>query len=226
MTTTKIEIQSTHPIGREKCRLQAVLFDLGRVLVHYDHQQTVMAIATLAQIPVDAGHQLVHAHSHALGVGDLAAEDFHALFCTHFGVTVAFEAFIAAFATGIHRDESALAYALSLQNRPEVTVAVISNTNAAHVLWLDEHLPELRAFDLVMMSNEVGLIKPDPAIFETALDLLDVAPSQAIFIDDIAENVAAARVLGMAGIVHTDWNETRPQLEAWLATGEDQGKAL
>jgi len=83
-----------------------------------------------------------------------------------------------------------------------ITVAVMSNTNAAHVLWLDEYLPELREFDLVMMSNEVGLIKPDPAIFETALELLNVAPQQAIFIDDIAENVEAARTLGLAGIVH------------------------
>ena len=68
-----------------------------------------------------------------------------------------------------------------------------------------------------MMSNEVGLLKPDPAIFETALDLLGVLPQQAIFVDDIAENVEAARELGMAGIVHTTWEETCPQLEAWLA---------
>jgi putative hydrolase of the HAD superfamily len=67
-----------------------------------------------------------------------------------------------------------------------------------------------------MMSNEVGLIKPDPAIFTTALDLLDVAPTQAIFIDDIAENVEAARALGITGLVHSDWQETGPALERWL----------
>lgn len=197
--------------------MKAVLFDLGRVLVHYDHQQTVAAIATLVQVPVDAVHQLLHEYTHALGVGDLDAEEFHAFFCTHFGVTVPFDDFIAAFAAGIRRDEAALAYALSLQQRPATTVAIISNTNAVHVLWLDEHLPELRAFDLVMMSNEVGLIKPDPAIFTTALELLDVTPAQTIFIDDIAENVEAARTLGIAGLVHQDWQETRPALEQWLS---------
>ena len=145
------------------------------------------------------------------------AEEFHALFCSHLGVTLPFADFITTFAAGIRRDEAAVAYALSLQQRPATTVAIISNTNAAHVLWLDEHLPELRAFDLVMMSNEVGLLKPDPAIFTTALELLDVLPAQAIFIDDIAENVEAARVLGIAGLVHHDWPETGPALERWLS---------
>lgn len=197
--------------------MKAVIFDLGRVLVHYDHQQTVAATAALAQVAVADLQAFLREHTHATGVGELDAADLHTLICTHFAVAIEFGAFISAFAAGIGRDEEALAYALALQQRPGTTVAVMSNTNAAHVLWLDEHLPELREFDLVMMSNEVRLLKPDPAIFETALDLLNVAAEQALFIDDIAENVAAAQALGMAGIVHTDWAVTRPQLEQWLA---------
>jgi len=197
--------------------VKAILFDLGRVLIHYDHQHTVIAAAAIGKIGVDDLHQLLRQHSQAMGVGEMDAEELHALFNTEFGLDTDFDHFVAAFAAGIQRDEAALAYALSLQSRPNVTVAVISNTNAVHVLWLDEFLPELREFDLVMMSNEVGLLKPDPAIFETALELLGVLPHQAIFVDDVAENVEAARALGMAGIVHTDWAETRPQLERWLA---------
>lgn len=197
--------------------MKAILFDLGRVLVHYDHQQTVAAAAKLAQVAVEAVQQLLRDYTHALGVGDLDAEEFHALFCAHVGVAVPFDEFITAFAAGIRRDEAALAYALTLQQRSATTVAIISNTNAAHVLWLDDHLPELRDFDLVMMSNEVGLLKPDPVIFTTALELLDVPPAQAIFIDDIAENVEAARAVGIAGLVHQDWQETGPALERWLS---------
>lgn len=81
--------------------------------------------------------------------------------------------------------------------------------NDGHVLWLDEHVPELAEFDLVMMSNEVGLHKPDPEIFRLALELLAVEPAAALFIDDLAQNVAAAQALGLAGVVHTDWEITR-----------------
>lgn len=197
--------------------MKAILFDLGNVLVQYDHQQTLTAAAALGKVVAEDMDRLQRKHGQAAGVGEMDAEELHRLFNREFGLDSDFDHFIAAFSAGIQRDEAALAYALSLQSRPDVTVAVISNTNAVHVVWLDEHIPELREFDLVMMSNEVGLLKPDPAIFETALELLSVLPYQAIFVDDIAENVEAARALGMAGIVHTDWAETRLQLEVWLA---------
>ena len=100
---------------------------------------------------------------------------------------------------------------MELQGRPGVTVGVISNTNPIHVAWLDAHIPELDALDLVMMSSEVELLKPDPEIFTLALELLEVSPAQALFIDDLPENVDAARALGLSGIVHRSWAETRPR---------------
>jgi len=198
--------------------MKAVIFDLGRVLVHYDHQKTVATTADLWHVTHNHLQPLMQEVSAALGAGAMDAEMFHALLCTRLGQTPTFADFITAYAAGIQRDEEALAYALALQQRPDTTVAIMSNTNAAHVLWLDEHLPELREFDLVMMSNEVGVLKPEPAIFALALELLDVPPEQTIFIDDIAANVDAARGLGMAGIVHSDWSTTHPALEQWLET--------
>ncbi|MGL4648121.1 MAG: HAD-IA family hydrolase, partial [Caldilineaceae bacterium] len=120
------------------------------------------------------------------------------------------------FCAGLARDERALAYAVALEARDGVLVGVISNTNAIHVAWLDEHVPELRTFDLVMMSNEIGLEKPDPAAYRLALELLDVRAEDAIFVDDLAENVLAAQALGLAGIIHRSWDETPELLESWL----------
>ena len=197
--------------------VKAVLFDLGRVLVHYDHEQTLQAVATLANGDLAALHNLMQEISVPLGKGELDAEELYALFVDKLGLTADLPTFIDAFAAGITRDEEALAYALSLQNRADTTVAVISNTNDAHVRWLDQHVPELMTFDLVMMSNEVGALKPSSVIYELALELLSLLPVQAIFVDDLATNVEAAIALGMAGIVHHDWAETRPQVEAWLA---------
>ena len=56
------------------------------------------------------------------------------------------------------------------------------------------------AFDLMVISAEVGVMKPDARIFQYALEQLDLAPSEAAFIDDVPENVAAARLLGMHAI--------------------------
>lgn len=61
----------------------------------------------------------------------------------------------------------------------------------------------LDAFDVVIDSSEVGLRKPDPAIFRLTLERLGVEADRAVFLDDHPENVAAARALGMGGVVVT-----------------------
>lgn len=198
--------------------MKAVIFDLGRVLVYYNHQATLDAVAAISQVTAPELHALMVEVDHDLGIGALGAADLHQFLVKRAGTTADMDAFLHAYAAGIVRDEAALAYAVALQARAGVTVGVISNTNEAHVLWLDEYVPELDQLDLVMMSNEVGLTKPDPAIFTLMLELLEVEPDQALFIDDIETNTRAATALGITSIVHTDWAITRPRLEAWLAT--------
>lgn len=196
--------------------MKAIIFDLGNVLVHYDHQASLNALAALSQVDVTAIRQHHETWEYALGIGEMSAEEFHQYLIAHAATNPDFDTFVAAYGAGITRNESALAYAVELQQRPDVTVAIMSNTNQAHVLWLDELVPELAEFDLVMLSSEVHLLKPDSEIYLLALQLLNVDPEQTIFIDDRAENVNAAQTLGLHGIVHADWAETRPALEAWL----------
>lgn len=52
-------------------------------------------------------------------------------------------------------------------------------------------------FPTVVDSSEVGMRKPDPAIYEHTCALLDVEPSAAVFLDDLPENVATAAALGL-----------------------------
>jgi putative hydrolase of the HAD superfamily len=200
--------------------MKALLFDLGRVLIGYDHAQTVAGLVSVCEegaVSPEVVAALLQSVSNELTAGSMDPDELHTYFQSHARATSDANAFYAAFTRGISRDEEALAYALELEQRPNVLVAVISNTNAMHVRWLDAHLPELSTFDLVMMSNELGVGKPDPAVYRLALELLDVEASQALFVDDVEENVAAARALGIHGIVHSDWAITRPQIEAWLA---------
>lgn len=57
------------------------------------------------------------------------------------------------------------------------------------------------AFDDLVISAEVGLAKPDPAIYRLALDRLEVQAEQAVFIDDFESNIAAASDLGMHAVL-------------------------
>ncbi len=195
--------------------MKAVIFDLGRVLVHYDHLRTMAGLAAVCEpgsnVPV-----LLRDLLEPLQLGRMDAAGLHESFRRNAHANGSLESFSSAFCAGMARDDEALAWALALSAREDVQVGVISNTNAIHVAWLDAHVPELRSFELVMMSNETGLQKPDPAIYRLALELLDVRPADALFVDDLAENVLAAQELGMGGIVHQSWQQTPALIEAWL----------
>lgn len=63
--------------------------------------------------------------------------------------------------------------------------------------------PWLARFDHITVSGEIGVGKPDPAIFQLALSRAGATPDRTVFIDDSPVNVAAARALGIHGITFT-----------------------
>jgi putative hydrolase of the HAD superfamily len=95
--------------------------------------------------------------------------------------------------------------------RSRCRVAVISN----FTIDLNEVLDQLGLslyFEVVINSSEVGTKKPDEKIYTVACNALGVQPVETILIDDSAENVAAARRLGMNGIVFRSADLLRDEL--------------
>ena len=62
----------------------------------------------------------------------------------------------------------------------------------------------LGRFDRIAISAEIGVMKPDAAAYDAVLAMLELPASACVFIDDLPDNVAAARALGMRGIVFQD----------------------
>ncbi len=74
-----------------------------------------------------------------------------------------------------------------------------------------------RTFDTLVLSGEVGLRKPDPRIYELAMQRVGVPAQGCVFVDDLERNVAAATELGMHGVHHTgDDQATRAAVLAAL----------
>lgn len=69
-------------------------------------------------------------------------------------------------------------------------------------------------FDVVVISGEVGLRKPDPAIYTHTARELALDPARCVFVDDLAVNVRGAAAVGMVGVHHTDVATTADELEA------------
>jgi epoxide hydrolase-like predicted phosphatase len=94
-----------------------------------------------------------------------------------------------------------------------VPTGLVSNS------WSTSHydralLAEL--FDVVVISAEVGLHKPQPEIYLLAAERLGHAPADCVFVDDLRENCAGAEAVGMTAILHRDPAATIAQLEELL----------
>lgn len=95
-----------------------------------------------------------------------------------------------------------------------VRLVLLSNTHDQHVAFLRPRLPVLERFDGLVLSCEVGHMKPDEAIYRRALALAAVAPGRAAFFDDVPRYAEAATALGLHGRVFTTVDAFREQLRA------------
>lgn len=112
------------------------------------------------------------------------------------------------FFSGDRLDDALLQYIAALRAR--VRTALISNAWAGIRQVLGDGGGE-SFFDDMVISAEVGLAKPDPAIFRLALERLKVPAGSALFVDDLPANLESARVIGMQPLL---FNGTKRTIEA------------
>ncbi|MBU1852452.1 MAG: HAD-IA family hydrolase [Candidatus Omnitrophica bacterium] len=78
---------------------------------------------------------------------------------------------------------------------------MISNINQTHFEFLNEKMDILKDFDKLVLSYEVGYRKPAPEIYKVALESIDVLPSKSLYIDDRQDLIDRASKMGIRGIV-------------------------
>lgn len=181
-----------------------IIFDLGGVLLDIDHQLTI-----------DAFKKLGLQHFESMYSQFQADELFEKLETGHISESGFYEAIKRKTETPLSNKQIEDAWnALILHFRPEslklleqlscyYTLYLLSNTNSIHLkcfkkLFVQETGKPLLDgyFTKAWYSHEVGLRKPDAAIFEFALQQQNLQAAETLFIDDTIINVEAARKLG------------------------------
>jgi putative hydrolase of the HAD superfamily len=110
---------------------------------------------------------------------------------------------------GAMEADTAMLEGVRAARRAGVRTGLLSNSWGDALAYDDALLEEL--FDAWVISGEVGLRKPDPAIYELAAERLGLPPAACVFVDDLPGNLKPARALGMATVLH------RGDAEATLA---------
>lgn len=201
-------------------RLAAVLFDYGGVLTTPVRDSIDAWVAADAIVPDSFSRTLkawlgrdaeAGTPIHRLETGELADAEFETLLAaeltTHDGGPVVAEGMLGRLFAGLRADEAMFGLAADLK-AAGLKLGLVSNS------WGDNYPHErlTSLFDTIVISAEVGLRKPDPAIFRKALDPLGVAPQEAALVDDAAPNIEGAEALGLVGVLHVDAASTRARL--------------
>ena len=194
----------------------AVLFDLGGVILRTEYQAPREHLAERLHITYEDLDQIVFASETArlASLGTISIAQHWAAVISRLGLPASqTDQIRAEFFAGDVLDRDLLEFVRSL--RPRRKTGLISNG------WPDlreyisrQHFED--AFDTLVISAEVGMMKPAREIYELALHNLQVEPSQAAFVDDAPENVRAASDMGMHGILFATPAQMRSELSLIL----------
>ena len=146
-----------------------------------------------------------------LETGEIEAAEFERRFGARLGVAET-EGLITRMFAAV-RPEERLISAVRAARQEGVRTGLISNSWGTSI-----YDPEALAglFDVVIISGEVGLHKPQPEIYRLAADRLGLEPEACVFVDDLRENVRGAEAVGMTAVLHRDPEATVARLEELL----------
>lgn len=182
--------------------VSVLLFDLGGVLIDFSGHEQLQALLP-ERLEVDELTAAWHAcpHSLAYGAGSLTTAEFIPLFRRDWRIALDDEPFLEAWQSWVHGWLPGASELLD-ELRPRFRLAALSNSNPAHWERLAA-LGVLDAFEAAFGSHQLGLRKPDAAVFDTAAARLGVPAQRVLFFDDSRANVDAAIAAGMRG-AHVD----------------------
>ncbi len=176
---------------------KAVILDLGKTVIHFDFQRGYRALEGLCPHPTEEIRQRIRASRLAerLETGLIEPRAFHDELCRALDLTMGYEPFCEAW-NGIFTapiiPESMLGR-LAARYR----LLLLSNTNSIHFEGLRSKYPLLRHFHDMILSYQVGAMKPDPRIYRAAVERAGCRPEECFYTDDIPAFVEAARAEGI-----------------------------
>jgi putative hydrolase of the HAD superfamily len=141
--------------------------------------------------------------------GDIEVEEFEPLFGERIGVTRT-EGLVGRLFGGVGPDERMLE-AVRRAGDAGIRTGLISNSWGAGLSYDMSLLDEL--FEAVVISGDVGMHKPEPAIYMLGAERLGLRTEECVFVDDLRENCQGAEEVGMCAVLHRGADRTVPELE-------------
>ena len=194
-----------------------IYFDLGNVLVNFDHRRGARQMAEVAGVSERLVWEVVFESDLHLEYerGAITSRECYETFCARTATRPDYDALFLAAADIFEPNDSIVPLVAELHKRKH-RLGILSNTNESHWNFIASgRFPIVQEFfERYALSHEMRAAKPDLAAYEIAAKLAGVAPEEVFFTDDRLDNVEAALQAGFDAVQFVGVEALRDELQS------------
>lgn len=178
--------------------IRTFIFDLGNVIVSFDHSKIVSKFGAVCKYSHDEifskaiSSELVREYS----VGAITTTEFYEAIVRELDMSMSFEDFFQAW-NCTFVSEPIIPERIIKNLSEKYKLLVLSDTNEMHFDYIKENFPILNYIDDFVLSHKVNFVKPSAEIFQAVVEIAGFKPEECFFVDDLKINVEGAKKFGL-----------------------------
>lgn len=199
----------------ENRKYSVIVFDLGNVLIPFDYQ---IMINRLDQLKEGLGkrfmehYKLNYSIHRSFERGDIKEDDFLEIMLESCERALDKETFCRYYSEIFTENKEVTALLPELKK--SYKLVLLSNTNGIHREYGYKHYEFFKNFDKLILSHEVGAVKPEPEIYKAVERFTGLPAEEHIFIDDVSDYAEGARKMGWDAIQFKNAGLLKDELKA------------
>jgi len=179
--------------------IRTILYDLGKTLVFFDFAPVYRTLVSHSGRPEGEVREVIHERYGEFCCGRMTGRQWHGYLTGSLGISTPYDEFATLWADIFWPNEPMIELARTL--RPRYRQYLLSNTDEIHLPWCMKKFPLEPLLDGLILSYEIGAIKPDRAIYERGLERFGLLAGECVFIDDMPANLEGARACGIRTVI-------------------------
>lgn len=184
-------------------KFKLIILDLGNVLINFNHWVAANKFMRFSERNLNDIYNMLFdsPFTKSFEEGRVTPEEFFLAIKNELSLRMDYNAFLPVWNEIFYlTSDNIEAYQLVPELKKKYKVIVLSNINQLHFEYLKENFRIFDPFDKIVLSYEVGVRKPDPKIYQYALELFSLQPQEAFYIDDRLDLIEQADRLSIAGV--------------------------
>jgi putative hydrolase of the HAD superfamily len=196
-------------------KYSAIVFDLGNVLINFDYR---IAVEKFDKIEPNLGKKFLEHHKNNYQIhrsfekGLITEEEFIRIALSGVNHKVEPETFAKIYSDIFTPNNDVISLLPILKNK--FKLILLSNTDPLHKKYGWEKYEFLSLFDHLVLSFEIGSVKPEENIYKAVEGFSKLTPHEHLYIDDIAEYTETAKELGWDGIQFLSYKQLLEELQS------------